>query len=154
MVGAVFFAILLTTLELSLGGTGFEFLGSLLQAEATLPPSLLLTMLIPCIILGLPFLYFLPILRAGSILNLWQVPDSTFLFPRSVVSLLGTTMVGAALSYLALCIASDFRFGILFVLQLLFVIPFVISANRRFKRHPNTELVMPLPFPFPFRKKM
>lgn len=84
----------------------------------------------------------------------WHVPRHTLLMPRWLVCLIGTQMIGISLATLTLAIVSDIRYGLLWVMQTAGAIAFVVSANRRFARHPKTEFVMRSPFPFPLRKRM
>ncbi|QDV61049.1 hypothetical protein Mal65_01720 [Crateriforma conspicua] len=84
----------------------------------------------------------------------WRVPSHTLLMPRWLVCLIGTQMIGISLGAFALCVVTDIRYGLLCVMHSLGTITFIVSANRRFARHPKSEFVMRSPFPFPLRKRM
>lgn len=130
-------------------------IGLVPPAARQLPSSdVLLVLIIPAILLGVPFAIWLPHARAGSMGDHWHVPRHTFLMPRLLVCLIGTTMIGATFGTLILSGATDVRYGLLFMMQLFGTIAFVWSARRRFSRHPSSEFVMGSPFPFPLRKRM
>ncbi|WP_165700990.1 hypothetical protein [Crateriforma conspicua] len=111
-------------------------------------------LLVPALLLGVPFSAWLPHARAGTMGDQWRVPSHTLLMPRWLVCLIGTQMIGISLGAFALCVVTDIRYGLLCVMHSLGTITFIVSANRRFARHPKSEFVMRSPFPFPLRKRM
>jgi hypothetical protein len=82
------------------------------------------------------------------------VPSHTLLMPRWLVCLIGTQMIGVSLGALALCVVLDIRYGLLGVMHSFATIAFIVSANRRFARHPRSEFVMRSPFAYALRRRM
>ena len=111
-------------------------------------------LLVLALLLGIPFSAWLPHARAGSMGVHWRIPSHTMLLPRWLVSLIGTQMIGISLGALALFMVADTRYGLLCVMHFFGTIAFIVSANRRFARHPKSEFVMPSPFPYPLRERM
>lgn len=103
---------------------------------------LLAILIVPALMLGVPFGIWLPHASVWPMGKLFRVPSNTLLLPRPLVSLIGTQAIGTSLCALALCVATDARYGLLFILQALVAIAFVASAQRRFNRHPSSEFVM------------
>lgn len=103
-------------------------------------------LLVPALLFGIPFSAWLPHVRAGAMGDHWHVPSHTLLLPRWLVCLIGTQMIGISLGALALCVMSDIRYGLLCVMHSFGTVAFIVSANRRFARHPKSEFVMRSPF--------
>lgn len=130
-------------------------IGLLPEDARQLPPTdLLIGLLVPAVLFGVPFSVWLPHARAGLMGDRWHVPRQAFLLPRWLVCLIGTQMIGVALGVAILSLSTDVRYGLLFVMQLTGTIAFVLSAQRRFSRPPSFEFAMGSPFPYPLRKRM
>ena len=129
---------------------------ALTPADARPLPSVgvLSWLLLPALLLGIPFSAWLPHARAGTMGDHWQVPSHTLLMPRWLVCLIGTQMIGISLGALGLCVVSDIRYGLLCVIHSFGTIAFIASANRRFARHPKSEFVMRSPVHYPLRQRM
>jgi hypothetical protein len=130
-------------------------IGLLPENSRQLPPfAILATLMLPAILVGVPFAYWIPNMRVGQIGPRLPVPSQTYMLPRFVVCLSVTTMLGASAGTLVLAVLADARYGLLFVMQLSATIAIFVSAQRRFRQHPSSEFVMRSPFPYPLRKRM
>jgi hypothetical protein len=144
-----FYPLLAIALGLLLASLGF-----LPEQFRPLPSGNLLLGVIFALLIGIPFTYLLPIARANWMHRALQVPRDTFLLSRPLVRLAATGLLGMAIGSVILSVWSDSRHALLCVLCLGLFISLIISASRRFKRHPATEFVMPVPFPYPLRRRM
>jgi len=117
--------------------------GLLRPEEMQLPPvNVLLAMLGPALIVGIPFGYWLPVARVPFFRAAWRVPQDTFLLSRPLVCLICTSMIGTAFGSAVLAVWCDSRFGIMCGMQVLPTAAFLIAASRRFRHPPSHEFVM------------
>jgi hypothetical protein len=121
---------------------------------ADVPASVAIRMFVMSVILGVPFAYWLPIVRAEFFGGLRRVPSQTLLLPRLLVCLKATMTIGAGIGMAVLGIVVDYQYLILGLWYMLFSAAFTFSAVRRFRHHPATEFVIPSPFSFSFRGRM
>ncbi len=131
----------------------YSSIGLLSESVRPCPPTdTMVLLMIPAIVAGIPFGVWLPHARAGIMGDIWHVPRHTLLLPRWLVSLIGTSSIGAALGFLVLAATTDTAYFGWFAAQLVVTTAFVYSARKRYLRHPLSEFVMP--FPYPLRRRM
>lgn len=96
-------------------------------------------------LVGVPFVYLLPTLKAQSMAHQWRVPRNTFILSRPFARFLCSGVLGIAVGGMIVAPFVTIALAPLIVAHLVMAAAMVTAMHRRFRSHACTEWTMPPP---------